>query len=165
MTLEAELPTSIETISRLDGGKNSAPWSRGAAVRAPQAQEKGDGVVGKLGVSDMALLAVDGQQPGERTATANLDRIAKRLRVGGLAEHAVVDPFTTRLQPFNHFHRAVDVQALFIAGNQERDASLVRHTVPNGCGKGGSQPAFHVDRPTPVEHAIGDFSRERPVGP
>jgi hypothetical protein len=47
-----------------------------------------DRVLGELRVGDMALYAVHGEPPGERAASADLDRIAHSLAARGLADDA-----------------------------------------------------------------------------
>ena len=77
-----------------------------------------DGIVGALRIGDMALCAVNDQFACERSAPADLDRIAERARIRRLADEAMIEMFALFSGPLQQFHRAVDRGAFLIAGDQ-----------------------------------------------
>ena len=109
-------------ISRFEASKCAVPLSSGAASRAvEQAQHAADRVVGEVRIGDMALLALHGHVAGERAAPADLDHVAEGVRVGRLAEDAMVEAFAARLRPGEQLDGAVDRRTFLVAGDQEAD--------------------------------------------
>jgi hypothetical protein len=106
-------------------------------------------------IGDMPLTPLDDKVAGQAATPTILYDIAKRSRVGRLANNAHVGMMTIRRHPLDHFDCAVDGVTLFIAGDQQADRSLrflYGHT-GNGGDK-GSNAAFHVSRAAAIKPAI-----------
>lgn len=69
----------------------------------------------------MALHAVDIKRAGLRAAAADLDGVAQRLDIGGLAQHAMVERLAALGGPFQELDGAVDGDVFLVAGDQEGD--------------------------------------------
>ena len=82
-----------------------------------------DRVASPLGIRNVALLAVDAQLPVERSAAAVLDRVAKPLGRGRLADDARVDGLAAVPQRLDDRGGAVHGVAFLVGREQERPPS------------------------------------------
>src|SRR6516164_52992 len=118
----------------------------------------------------MSLPARDNQRAIERAAAAGFDGVAEHLDIAWLAENAVIETLTALGGPFQKLHCAVDRDAFFVAGNEERErafpglAAVGRKMVERG-GDETSDAAFHVDRAASVNLLAGDVAAERRMPP
>src|SRR6266850_641525 len=126
-----------------------------------------------LRIGDVALGAIDVKRARQRTAAANLDAIAERFDIAGLAQHAVVEFLAARRDPLQQLDGAVDGEVFLVAGDQKRDrtfavfsglAAMGGEIVEHGRDAAGDA-ALHVDGAAAVEKAILDFARERAMAP
>ena len=125
MRLTVLLPISIEVNSRFDGPKCArAVVERLGVDRADQRHEPAHRIVGQFRIRDVALRAGDDQRAVLRAAPADLDHVAERLRVGRLAQNAVIEFFAARGRPLQQLDGAVDRDAFLVAGDQERDRAF-----------------------------------------
>ena len=104
-----------------------------------------------------------------RAAAADLDGVAQRLAVARFAENAVVEGLAVLRRPVEQLRRAVDGDALLVAGDQERDrafwlAAVGGEIVQRG-GDAGSDPALHVDGAASIKDAVGNLACERRMRP
>ena len=60
-----------------------------------------------------------------RAAPADLDGVAQRFAVARLAQNAVIELFAVLRRPVEQLGRAVDGDALLVAGDQERDRAFL----------------------------------------
>ena len=129
-----------------------------------------DRIVGAIRIGHMALTAAHDQRAVERAATAGLDGVADRLDIARLAENAVIEGLAALGRPFQELHGAVDRDALFVAGNQQREraplrlAAMRRKMIKGGGDKAGDA-ALHVDRAASEKLVAGDFAAERRMPP
>src|SRR5712672_396487 len=126
-----------------------------------------------LRIGDVALGAIDVKRARQRTAAANLDAIAERFDIAGLAQHAVVEFLAARRDPLQQLDGAVDGEVFLVAGEQKRDRTLAVFSglaamggeiVEHGRDAAGDA-ALHVDGAAAVEKAILDVARERAMAP
>jgi hypothetical protein len=68
--------------------------------RGEDRRKRVNGIVGEMGIGDMALAAGERQPAGERAATAVLDRVAERGGACRLADEAMIETFAARERPF-----------------------------------------------------------------
>ena len=104
-------------------------------------------------ISNMALLAFDGQVARQRAAPAVFNHIAQFVHGGRFADDAVVDKLVARFQYIDDFGRTVQRVALFVGSNQKRNATLVIGMFGNKAFAGGNETGdtgFHVRRAAPV---------------
>ena len=97
-------------------------------------------------VGDVALVAVQNEPPGQRTAPAVLDRVAERRDAGRLADDAVIEAFAPGERPIDELDRAVDRRAFLVAGDEEADRAekaAPGDEAQSGRHAGG-EPALHV---------------------
>src|SRR6185312_10364876 len=99
----------------------------------------------------------------------DLDAVAERLDIAGLAEHAMVEFLAAFGAPFQELDGAVDGDVLLVACDQERDrtfglAAVVGEILQHG-GDAAGDAALHVDRAAAVEKAVLDLAGERAVRP
>ena len=81
-------------------------------------------IVGAVRIGDVALLAGDDQHAVLRAAPAELDGVAELVDIARLAQHAMVELLAARRRPLQQLEGAVDRDAFFVAGDQERDRAL-----------------------------------------
>ena len=98
--------------------------SSGSAGAREQAHHAGDRIVGEMRIGHVALLALDDDPARQRAAPADLDHVAELVRVGRLAEDAMVEALAARLRPFEELDRAVDRRPLLVPRDQEADGAL-----------------------------------------
>src|SRR5450432_1795607 len=124
-------------------------------------------------IGDMALHAIDMERAGLRAAPADLDAVAQRFEIGGLAQYAVVEGLAARRRPLQELDGAVDGDAFLIAGDEKRDrafavgsrlAAMGRQMRKHGRDAAGDA-ALHVDRAAPIEEAVLDLAGKRAVAP
>src|ERR1700730_11780728 len=115
-------------------------------------------------IGDVSLDAVDIKRARLRAAAADLDAIAQRLDIGGLAEHAMVELLAARRRPLQQLDGAVDGEVFLIAGNQERDrtfaifcgfAAMIGEILQHRSYATGDA-ALHVDSTAAIEEAVLD---------
>ncbi len=92
-------------VGRIEIGRPGV--KRGRLQRFENRRQRADRIVGELRIGDVALLAMQGQPAGERTAPAVLDRVAERGDAGRLAEQAMIEALAARARPFEQRDRAV----------------------------------------------------------
>ena len=102
----------------------AAVVERLVAERHDQPRDIRHRIGGALRIGDVALHAVDIERAGLRAAAADLDAVAERLDIGGLAEHAMVEFLAARRRPLQQLDGAVDGDVFLVAGDQERDRAL-----------------------------------------
>src|SRR5262249_17028066 len=137
--------------------------------RGDQPDDSAARVVRQLRTGGGALRAGDNERAVLRAAPADLDHVAEALRIGRLAEQAMIELFAARLRPGEQLHRAVDGDALLVAGDQERDRALGfaaarGEMVEYGRDLAGNR-AFHVDGAAAIENAVDDLGGERRLSP
>jgi hypothetical protein len=117
----------------------------------------------------VALLAGDHERAVERAAPADLDGVADRGGIARLAEDAMVEALAALGRPLQELDRAVDGDALLVAGDQERDRAFrsagARRQVIEAGGHRTGDRALHVDGAAAVEDVAGDVAAERRVAP
>lgn len=119
-------------------------------------------------ISDVPLSACDEQPAVQTAASADLDHLAKRSRVGWLAEQAVVRPLAMRRHPVEHLSSAIDGRAFFIASNEKADRASRRDAGAQEIKRRGNHAgnaAFHINRAAPPEFASFDNPGKRRMGP
>ena len=100
MRLVAPAGVEMSVNSRFDGGKASLPSSRWIASSAATSRASGgDRIVGAVGVSDMALRAGNLDPHVDRSAPADLDRVAEPRFRGRLADQDHVGTDLALAQP------------------------------------------------------------------
>ena len=114
----------------------------------------------------MALPAGDDQRAVERAAPAGLDGVAEHLDIARLAEKAVVECFAALGRPLQELDGAVDRDALLVAGDEERDRTLLRLAAVRGQiierrRDEAGDAAFHVDGAAAVQHVVRDLAGKR----
>ena len=121
-------------------------------------------------IGGVALRAVHGQRAGEAAAAADLDHVAERRGIGRLADDAGVEPLAARLQPVEHLARAVDRDALLVAGDEEADRAAeirpARGEEARHRGGEAGDGALHVGGAAAAQHAVDDAAgegRDRPA--
>ena len=81
----------------------------------------------------------------------------------------MIEPLAALGRPLQELHGAVDRDALFVAGDQERDRALglaaVRRKIVERRRDLAGDRALHVDGAAPVEHAVHDAALERRMRP
>ena len=117
----------------------------------------------------MALDAVDIERARQRAAAADLDAVAERLDIAGLAEHAMVEFLAARRDPLQQLDGAVDGNRFLVAGDQERDrafrlAAMVSEIFQHRRDAAGDA-ALHVDGAAAIQKAVLDVAGERAVAP
>ena len=141
----------------------AAAVQRLLAQRAQHGEQSRDRIVGALGIGDMALNAAHREVAGQRTAPPDLQGVAEPLRIGRLADQAGIELLAAPDEPVEHLARAVDRRTFLVAGDQAADRPgrpmLLEKT--RGCGDEAGDRALHVDRATPVQHAVDDLAGER----
>ena len=172
MTLVAGLPTSTVVTSRFDGSKCSRAaverrrHQRGRAARP--CREPGCRRVADRRRAPACRSTM--MRPVSAAAPADLDRVAQRVRVGRLADEAVVEALAARLRPVEQLDGAVDGGPFLVAGDQEgrssrRRPAAVRATIGRAPPRRSRDAALHVDGAAPVEHAVGDLAGKGRVCP
>ena len=78
-------------------------------------------IFGQMRIGDMALCAADSHNAVYRPAPPDFNHIAQRVGICRLTNHTIINNLALLLQPAEHFARAVNAGAFFIAGNQQRD--------------------------------------------
>lgn len=110
-------------------------------------RKSGDRIVGDLGIGDVTLDTVDGENATQRTSAPDAHDIAKICVARGFAEDAPVGRFPTLLQCLHYAQRAVARRTFLVAGDQQCDAAAV---LAVRCQKlldrhdHGGEAAFHV---------------------
>jgi len=118
----------------------------------------------------MTLAAGDDERAVERAAPPRLDGVAERLDIARLAENTMIEPLAARRRPLQHLDGAVDGDAFFVAGDEEREraffrlAAIGREMVERRRHEAGDG-AFHIDRAAAVEHVAGHHAGERRMFP
>ena len=116
----------------------------------------------------MALAALDTERAIERTATADLDHVAKCVLARGLADDAMIEALAFFIRPAQELFRAIDGRAFLVASDEKTNRAFVR-SMPGGIGASGGgeggDSALHVGRAAPPDRAIGQFRRERIEAP
>ena len=141
---------------------------RPAHERIEQPHDAADRIVGKMRIGDVPLLAVHDEMPGQRPAPADLDHVAERVRVGRLAEDAMVEALAALIGPLQELDRAVHGRSLLVAGDEETDrAGEVRRRLEKGERRRhhAGDAALHVDGAAPEQFAVLDDGGERIVPP
>jgi hypothetical protein len=116
-----------------------------------------DWVAGQMRVGDVALHALDGQFPRQRSAAPIFDHVAERVDRGRLADDAVVDRLAALAQGLGDGDRAVDGVAFLIGSKQEGDRAAVLGLGGDegfGGGDESCQRSFHVGGAAPVQHPL-----------
>ena len=138
--------------------------------RGDQRDQPADRIVGAIGIGDVALTAQHHERAVERAAAAGLDGVADDFDIARLAENAVVECLAALGRPLQKLDRAVDGDALLVAGDQEREravfrpAAIGREMIERGGDETGNA-ALHIDRAAAVKLVAGDFAGERRVMP
>src|SRR5262249_41658468 len=142
---------------------------RGALIKrrgnqgVDQPHEFWNGIICPLRVGGVALAALGNERDIERTAPPNLDRVAKRLAAGRLADDAVIEALALVVSPTQKFFGAIDGQAFFVSGNKKADRAFgvaPRRKSAGGGGKSRNAP-FHIGRAAPPERALGNLRPKR----
>jgi hypothetical protein len=105
--------------------------------------------------------------PWSNGAAADLDHLAQRIRVAGLAHHASIGNVAVRGHPFQHAHGAVGGRPFLIAGDQQADGAgefAGRQPGRNG-GNERRYRSLHVAGAAPIEHAVVNPRVEWRKGP
>jgi hypothetical protein len=126
-----------------------------------------------LRIGDVALDPIDVKRARQRTAAADLDAIAERLDIAGLAQHAVVEFFAARRDPLQQFDGAVDGDIFLVAGDQKRDRTLAIFSglatmggeIAEHRGDTAGNAALHVDSAAPIEKTVLDVAGECAMAP
>src|SRR5215469_4873293 len=159
MRLTVVLPTSTDVNSRCDGEKCSLPSSSGACKAAIKLKSW-NRIIGTLRVCNMALAAGDDQGAVERTAASDLDRVANDFEIARFAENAMIEALAAVTRPLEKLDRAVDRNALLIAGDEERDRAFrfaaVRFQIVKRGGDKAGNAALHVDRAAAIQALLGN---------
>ena len=105
----------------------------------------------------------------ERAAAADLDGVAEFVDVARLAEQAMVEFLAALGSPFQQLRRAVDGDALFVAGDEEGDRPLrpaaIGGEMVEHRGDHAGDAAFHVDGAAAIQHAAGEVAGKRRMRP
>ena len=131
--------------------------------RRNQRHQPADRIVGAMWIGDVTLTASDDKRAAERAAPAGLDGVAERLDIARLAEDAVVKSLAAFGRPLQELDRAVDRDALFVAGDQKRNRAMLRPAAIGGeivqrrRNKAGDA-ALHVDGATAVDLVVRQFA-------
>ena len=174
--VEARARTSRNDVARLvadiDAGDLQA---RGLEVlaagierllgEAPEHGQKArDGIVGKVGIRDVALRAGDGQRCVEAAAAPDLGHLAEPRRVGRLADQAGIDDLAAPAHPLEHLDRTVHGRAFLIARDQQAERAGKRAAAAaKEAGRGGDKARdrpLHVGRAAPIKRLIHDLGGE-----
>src|SRR5262249_26046239 len=103
----------------------------------------------------MALAAGDDQGAVERTAASSLDRVANDPEIARFAENAMIEVLAAVSRPLEKLDRAVDRNALLIAGDEQRDRAFrfaaVRFQIVNRGGAKAGNAALYIDGPAPIK--------------
>src|SRR5262245_30968762 len=91
-----------------------------ALKRRDQRHQSANWIFRMLRVSDMTLFPAHDHMAIERAAPADLDRIAQCLLIARFAENAMIEFFAPLIRPCQQFGRAIDRDAFFVTGDQER---------------------------------------------
>src|SRR6516162_5573910 len=126
-----------------------------------QAYKSWNRIIGTLRVRNMALAAGDDQGAVERTAASDLDRVANDLEIARFAENAMIEALAAVTRPLEKLDRAVDRNALLIAGDEERDRAFrfaaVRFQIVKRGGDKAGNAALHVDGAAAIQALLGNL--------
>src|SRR3569623_20380 len=119
-------------VAGIDGQKFEIRWremicaliERVGIQRADKRRDVRQRIVRAVGISDMALLALDDQRAGQRAAPPDLNEVAERIDVARLAAHAKVELFAALGRPVEQFHGAIDGGAFLVAGDEEGERAF-----------------------------------------
>ena len=92
-----------------------------------------------------------------------LDGVAERLDVARLAEDAMVKGLAAFRRPLQQLDRAVDRDALFVAGDQKRNRAMLRRAAVGGeivqrCRNEAGDAALHIDSAAAVNLVVCQFA-------
>ena len=133
-----------------------------------QFHHAGNGIVGQMRISDMALFPVHDDVASERTAPPNFDHIAQAFGIGGLTEDAMVECLAIVFHPFEHFHRTIDGRAFFITCDEKTNrATKIGMPVDEAQrGRNGRRhAALHVGCAAAIHFAVANIARKRRHAP
>ena len=118
----------------------------------------------------MALRSGNRDHAIDRAAPADFYHIAQRVGIGRFADHAIIDNLALILKPAQHFARAVNARAFFIAGNQQRNRAFwcaLRVQMGGNRGDKSGNRALHIGRAAPPKALLANFTGKRvdlPIG-
>ena len=116
-----------------------------------------DGIIRKLRVSDMTLLAMDPEVAVQGPAATDFDHVARLLPAGRFTNKTPVDLFTLFIQVFEDLDGAVDRRPFFIAGEEKGDRTRVSGILFHESfarRDHGGNAAFHVGCAPAVEVTV-----------
>ena len=127
-------------------------------------REQVDRVLRELRIGDVALHTLDGQAPAERAAPAVLDHVAAARERSRLADDAVVELLTARLQRLTDDDRAVVGRAFLVAGQQQRNGERRLRVCGQKffqCHDEGGDRGLHVAGAAPIQATVAQRWCER----
>ncbi len=132
--------------------------------RGDNAGEGRDRVGRAVRIGDMALNAGNLDPHVDRSAAADLHRVAEAVDRGRLADEDHVRADLPLVQPVDDPRRAPGRITFLVAGDEKGEGASVRLD-PRDCGDVRRDRALHVVRAAADEQAVDDLAAERVAAP
>src|SRR5262249_61578044 len=134
-----------------------------------QAHKSWNRIFGTLRVCNVTLAAGDNQGAVERAAASGLDRVTNDLEIARFAEDAMIEALAAVSRPFEKLDRAVDRNALLIAGDEQRDRAFrlaaVRFQIVKRGGDKAGNAALHIDGAAAIQAVLDKLPRQKRMRP
>ncbi len=170
MTLVAALPTSRLVKARGRSVEMRIPLvQRMARQLRHQLGQNGNRIFGLLRIADMARHARHRHLEIDRTAAADLQRIAGLGPAGGFAHHAMINGFAALFQPGQNFPVPLMPGPSSVTGDQKADGAFNIGSGWRADARGrrdkGGDGGFHVGGAAPVQEPVLNLCGKRIVPP
>ena len=112
----------------------------------------------------MALRAGHRDHPIDRAAATDFYHITQHVGIGRLTDQTIINNFALFLKPAQHFARAVNARAFFIAGDEKRNRAAditLRLLMRRHGGDKSRNRAFHIGRTTSPKGLLTNVTGKR----